>query len=214
MGAVITIDITPDGKWLALIGLTDDIEIREFPSGEGKRTLADPSPHTSGSFSPDGTLLATANYNDTILLWNTRDWTLERTLRGPSNECVQALAFAPDGRQIASGSRDGLIEIWEVATGKKLRQIKGYGVAVRVASYSPNGRVLMTTGEFTVKFWDANTGQEITRLEPNVGLIGTGTYLPDGKTFVVAGQQADESPAIAELWAVPNATLILSDYGT
>src|SRR3990172_7661546 len=43
---------------------------------------------------------------------------------GHANE-VNAAAFSPDGRWLASGDDEGTIKLWEVATGRELRTLKG-----------------------------------------------------------------------------------------
>src|SRR5262245_51142844 len=47
------------------------------------------------------------------------------TLRLRPGDLITALAFAPDGTTLASGSQDGAVCLWDGATGRKLRQFQG-----------------------------------------------------------------------------------------
>jgi WD40 repeat protein len=51
---------------------------------------------------------------------------------------VWSVAFSPDGATIASGSNDGLVRIWEAATGRQLRQLKGHSNSVWSVAFSPD----------------------------------------------------------------------------
>ena len=59
-------------------------------------------------------------------------------------QMVDCIAFSPDGRLLASGARDMIIRIWDVATGEELRQIKGSAGAVLDLMFSPDGRRLVS----------------------------------------------------------------------
>ncbi|MFM6061284.1 MAG: protein kinase domain-containing protein, partial [Microcystis panniformis] len=59
---------------------------------------------------------------------------LDKTLTGHSGQ-VYSLAYSPDGRYLASGSKDRTIKIWEVATGKGLRTLTGHSGVVWSVAY-------------------------------------------------------------------------------
>jgi WD40 repeat protein len=82
--------------------------------GERVRTLEG---HTglvlSVAFSPDGQLLASGSWDDTVILWDVRTGERVRTLEGHTDD-VNSVAFSPDGRLLASGSGDGTVILWGV----------------------------------------------------------------------------------------------------
>ena len=66
--------------------------------------------------------------------------------------CVWSVAFSPDGKALASGSRDGSIKIWDVATGKEQADLKGHANMVMSVSFSPDGRILASgSSDGTIK---------------------------------------------------------------
>src|SRR2546429_191739 len=81
------------------------------------------------------------------------------SLRGHSN-MVRSLAYAPDGKTLASGSHDNTIKLWEVATGTERRQLNHKG-AVRSLAVSHDSKTLASgSNDTTVKLWDLGSGEE------------------------------------------------------
>ncbi len=60
---------------------------------------------------------------------------------GHSN-IVNAVAYSPNGRILASASGDRTVKIWEVATGKVLRVLAGHANGVNAVAFSPDGQTL------------------------------------------------------------------------
>ena len=56
--------------------------------------------------SPDGSLVATAGYDRTILLWDTATWQPRGVLEGHAGT-VYSVRFSPDGERLVSASQDG-----------------------------------------------------------------------------------------------------------
>ena len=114
---------------------------------------------TSIAFSPDGTILASGSWDDTVRVWDAATGDTLNTLTGHTRG-VESIAFSPDGSTLASGSWDRTVHLWDVATGEMLNTLTGH-TANRVYSsvgsivFSPDGSTLASGSEDgTVLLWN------------------------------------------------------------
>lgn len=103
-----------------------------------------------------------------------------RRLRLDKNDGLTvSLAFSPNGKILVSQTPVGPPRLWDVATGKVVRELPGRQVA-----FSPDGKTLATSDGWSVRLWDIATGNEIMapvgHQRPIHGLV----YSPDGKTLL------------------------------
>jgi WD40 repeat protein len=106
---------SPDGRTVACASPGGELRLYDAVTGRLRRR----STNTYASalaFSPDGGILARAT-GDRVKLDDARSGRPLRVLRGHTN-AVSAIAFAPGGRSIASGSADGTVKLWETASGR------------------------------------------------------------------------------------------------
>ena len=89
------------------------------------------------AFSPDGTVLASLGYDQSIILWDTRTGKMVRKIT-LSTDAVYSVAFAPDGARLASSDWDG-ITLWDPWTGIGKRAIDDVQGSI---AFLPDGSIL------------------------------------------------------------------------
>src|SRR5262249_2369931 len=112
------------------------------------------------------------------------------TLRGHS-DTVWTVAISPDGKLLASGSKDKTVKVWDVKTQKVLLTLTGHTGDAGSLAFSPTDRNVLASGgcgDRSVKLWDIRTGKCTATLAGHTKDIYCLAFSPDGKT-VVSGSE-------------------------
>jgi WD40 repeat protein len=96
---------------------------------------------------------------------------------------ITAVTFSPDSHYLATGGRNGKVQIWTVS-GQKLTQFEAHTGEVWSVTFSPDGQHLATTGEDdTTRLWDFS-GQQLHQFNHGRSAVIEAKFSPDGKFLV------------------------------
>ncbi len=147
---------------------------------------------SSATFSADGNTFATASrVSRSIRIWKLAGSGEKLVLAGHDGG-VPDIAFSPDGKVLASASKDRLVKLWDVATGRLLRTLPRFESSIQSIAFSPDGR-LLATGQFgpaaqPVQVWDLATLQAFVPPDDELGQSAYGVaFSPDGKILAACG---------------------------
>jgi WD40 repeat protein len=218
---------SPDGKRLATTGDDQTVRVWDAESGDELLVLRGHTAAVTGvAFDRAGARLISAGRDGMVKVWDATEGhevlkvgpimsspPADRTARVrwslalPSPGC---LSFHPDGTILATPQGAGMIALWDVASGKRIRSLFGSVLAVGALSFSPDGARIATIGaDSQVRLLDATTGQS--RIEfgsqPGHSALNRGVlFSPDGSrlaSFSNAGEvtvwEASTGKKLAEL---------------
>jgi WD40 repeat protein len=132
--------VSPDKKVVAA-GRGNRIDLYDVAAGKHLRVLTDPA-----LVGPD-----------------------KKPIKASHQAIVDALAFSPDGKVLASGAFQEVI-LWDAQTGALRQRLTGFADRVVALAYSPNGKWLATGGgapteDGEIKVFDAATGKVVTDIK-------------------------------------------------
>jgi WD40 repeat protein len=180
----------PRSTRLAVAG-NNGVEVWDAATGKKIKTMARQKWVTHLAISPRGHLLATADRDGRIRLWDTMTDKEKLPAADPLTPVVN-LAFSPDGQTLASHTMDFVVRLWDAKTGRPGRLVSvddsrpnhGPNFGPKSLAYSQDGRILVggdPAGNFRI--WDGALGRERRRwpakdvFTDRFDLAGSGTML-------------------------------------
>ena len=191
--------LSADGKVLAACGEDGVIRIWDVAARKEIRTLpARPKGKPSHLlFSPDSRMLAVgfAGRDDAVQLFDSLGKLL-RTL--PVLPNLTGLAYAPDGKLLATASEGHGVSTWNVTEG---RRVRGYGTSEGAGgglAFSPDGRLLAAAGpDGVISLFDVATAEALRHLAGHEGAVHALAFAPDGRLLASGGNDP-----LVGLWEV------------
>lgn len=203
-GRIFALAFSADGTLLVTGCETGAVTLWDAATGQRRQALpGHPGAVWSVAISPDGQTLATASGDETVKLWHLPDGKPvpnphspgQPSVRAPlggHTSWVQALAFHPDGRVLATGGADGALALWETATSRMLLSVAtaGGGERIRSLAFSPNGGRLAVAGDDrTVHLYRLQGAglEELPGLRGHLGPVRSVAYAPTGALLATGG---------------------------
>jgi WD40 repeat protein len=184
----VRVAFSTDGRKLAGAGVSGGVAVWDLTRRpySPSRTIRCHGPFCL-AFAPGGGSLAVGSRQRTVEFFSLAGKAERFTLTHGGR--VHHLAFSPDGRTLASASPDGLVKVWDAATGQKRTTLKGQGKILHAVCYAPDGRSLATAaGDGIVRFWDVDSGKMRRAFDWGVGAVHSVAFAADGQRAAAGGE--------------------------
>ena len=195
--------LTPDGTSIAVssghsitvYAATDGSTLGEIP-GLGAKI-------TDIAISPDGRLLAAAQEDEVISLWDFAERSSLRELRLPQSDtdaivpgAFTSVAFSPDSQSVMAGDRQGNVGVWAIADGVALQTLSVGARVVADVAFSPSGTSIAAASEGwrtepgSIWLWNTTSGAELhwLSIDDNTRFLAPAerlTFTPDGSQVLM-----------------------------
>jgi WD40 repeat protein len=140
-----------DGLALATAGTDGYVRVWNASTGGRVLEVHAGTGLTSVALDPTGHLVA-AGVADNVVVYDAHTGTQLGVLAGHT-DTVTSLAFSPDGKLIASSSRDRDARVWDAKALKLVKILRRHTAFVSGVAFSPDGRWLATAGPLKAGIW-------------------------------------------------------------
>jgi WD40 repeat protein len=217
---------SPTEGLVATAGVDGTARLWELPSGALRKSCAAQTgayscPAFGLAFAADGRTLAVGGSAHAIAvsLWEpstgerkggladlgplaTRHSPPKAPPAGEHGLAVHAVAFSPNGADLAAACSDGVIRLWDVPSGDLRLAFSGHVGAVSRLAFAPDGRTLASLGsDKVINLWHLGTGQRLFSLDsPGNELHGL-AFSRDGRLLVAGSRTRNGTgPSALLLW--------------
>jgi WD40 repeat protein len=198
-GPVLSVVFAPDGKTLASGSGDGTVKLWDIAGNQEWTTLrkeAQPGRIFGLAFAPDGRTLATGSEGRArpgwVHLWDMTAGKVVAALGGHDRE-VTSVAFAPGGKLMASGSRDGTVRLWDVDS-REVRAVLEMPnrPPIHSVAFAPDGETLAAGGGVPEKpgevfLWDVAARKLIRQLRGHKYPVLSVAFSPVGRALATAG---------------------------
>src|SRR5690348_2963594 len=195
-GEVTAVASSPGGKTLAAAYRDGTIRLWDTASHRLVSTATWGGAADALAFAGNGKTLKVAGPT-AVGTWNTvgRATITRQPLAGVTGITGgRSAAFSPDGSKLATGSGEGNVRLWDVATRQEIGAPMSSGLAsVEAVAFSPDGATVAAgSSDGTVQLWDATTQNEVgTTMTAGPAAIKALAFGPGGRIFAAGGEDGN-----------------------
>ena len=161
-----------------------------FEVATGKDLFPFPSPRNyvgNLSFSADGQALRTCSQDSQARVWDLTGH-LVRHFAATGQHRGKSSAFSPDGRLLAVGGNTGVIRLFDLDTGRSVREVGKVEGTINALTWSADGKALAAGGlDGSVRVLAAAGGKVLHEFRGMEGAVWVVEFSPDGKALAAAG---------------------------
>jgi len=160
--------VSPDGTTIAVGSLGRGVTLIDVATGKVRVPWTDPPPGcksfkaTEVLFSPDGSFLLDWDEHGVAVLRDPVTGERKRTIH-TSYTHVWAFDLSPDGLWLATGSSDGMVALWDLATGRQVWARGGHAAKVTRVGFAGAGRLVSSSWDLTALLWDLKPDRKPTK---------------------------------------------------
>lgn len=185
---------SPDATTLYSGSADKSLRAWEVDDGSATGQVENAAPVTAIALVSGASQIAVASADHTIRIWSLAEWSkatseLIAELKGHTAPVTSLAVVEESGTQIISGSLDGTLRHWDLATGKEVRHFNHGGPITGVAAGPDGERFVSVSGNNTGKLWDATDGKQLAELKGDFRVQLQSDVL--GRLVEVAKQSVD-----------------------
>lgn len=154
------------------------------------------------AYAPDGRV-AVAEWGGRVCVWEPETGERLLELTNPGDRAMSVL-FSPDGDELLTAFRDGLVRLWDASTGQLLGQVS-CGGQVEAIAYTEDGAPLaasvadeLASGWTIASVWSVRTGLQLCSLEEHPSPVAAVTFSADARTVATGCDDGS-----IRLWKMP-----------
>ncbi|MCR4413132.1 MAG: protein kinase [Thermoguttaceae bacterium] len=160
------------------------------------------------ALSRDGTVLATAAGDGTVVLWRLEHgvWTKRAVLQADVGlvagvfGVVRSIAFSPNGAYLVTAGEGGTLKLWDVDSADLVATLEQGGSEPQSVAFSPGGTVVASGHmDGTLKFWDVATRAKLGTVQAHTNRVHDIAFSPDG-TLVATSAWSEDGESDVKLW--------------
>jgi WD40 repeat protein len=204
---------SPDGRYLALpagdlaygTGEPNRLAIWDVAAGQAVTNKLDTQFNLAwfeADYSPDGSQVLVRGISawpeglsdaETIYALDAQTGQVRRSFSSTAGRWLRSNGWSADGTQVAGGTADGILLVWDYQTGELVNTMVGHkaGTMINALEWSPDGARIATAAD-TARIWDAETGETLFVLPHEApSEVWSAVWSPDGNRLLTASGYDD-----------------------